>query len=433
MSDAKKSRRQFLTTAAAAVTAPYFIPGSALGKDGAVAPSERIVIGTIGCGGMGNGNTRAFMRSKDAQVVAVCDVDKQRLAKTAERVNKHYGKSDCATYTDYREVIERKDIDAVIIATPDHWHALCCVAAAGAKKDIYCQKPMTHTFGEGRAVIDAVKANDVIFQVGSQQRSGRKFRAAVELILNGTIGKIKRVEVGLPTGHKKGPTDVETDPPAHLDYDFWCGPSTRLPYVEKRCHWNWRWHLAYGGGQLMDWIGHHNDIAHWGLGLDRSGPVETQAIGFEYSDDRRVWNSAWKYEVLSKYADGYTISISNRNKQGVKWIGEDGWVFVSRRSFEASSPNWTHKDYDPGPKKAYNSPEHHRNFLDGVKTRKECICPAETGHRSITPGYLGLLSESLGGRKLTWDPAKEEVIGDLEADKKLKAINFRNFRDPWAV
>ncbi|MEM7231727.1 MAG: hypothetical protein AAF517_06115 [Planctomycetota bacterium] len=275
-------------------------------------------------------------------------------------------------------------------------------------------------------------ANNVIFQTGSQQRSQGNFRAAANLIHNGVIGKVKRVEVGLPTGHKNSPGDKEGDIPAHLDYNFWCGPSERKPYVEKRCHWNWRWHLSYGGGQLMDWIGHHNDIAHWGLGLDKSGPTEVKAIGFEYPSDRRVWNAAWKYEVLSKYAEGYEISISNRYERGTKWIGEDGWVFVARGKFRASNPEWVKKGFKAGEKQVYNSPEHHRNFLDGIKSRKDCICTAETGHRSITPGHLGLLSESLGGRVIKWDPKKEVVIGDVEADKTLKAINFRSFRSPWA-
>ncbi len=427
------ARRQFLKASATALALPAIARSSALGLGRSVAPSERTVIGTIGCGGMGNGNTRGCMRQKDAQVVAVCDVDKQRLDNCASRVNKHYKNEDCAKVTEYRDIINRKDIDAVIIATPDHWHALVAVAAANAKKDIFCQKPMVHTFAEGQAVVEAVKKNKVIFQVGSQQRSGGNFRAAVNLILNGTIGKIKKVEVGLPTGHKKGPAYNVSEPPAHLDYNFWCGPSPRLPYTKDRCHWNWRWHLSYGGGQLMDWIGHHNDIAHWGLGLDKSGPIETQAIGFEYSEDRRTWDSAWKYEVLSKYDAGYTVSISNQYERGVKWIGEAGWVFVARGKFRASNPDWIKRDYNAGPKQAYNSPEHHRNWLDCVKSRKETICPAETGHRSITPGHLGLLSEALGGRKIKWDPKNEKVIGDLEAEKVIKTINYRSFREPWAL
>ncbi len=425
------SRRRFLAAASSAIAAPLLVPSSVLGLGPAVAPNDRIVIGTIGQGGMGRGNTRGFMRNGDAQVVAVCDVDEQHLARGASDVNKHYKNDDCAKYKDYRDLIAHKDLDAVCIATPDHWHALAAVAAANAKKAIYCQKPMAHTFAEGQAMVAAVKKNGVIFQVGSQQRSHDNFRRAAQLIRNGVIGKVKHVEVGLPTGHRqhKGSTAPQ-DPPAHADYDFWCGPSPKLPFHKDRFHWNWRWHLSYGGGQLMDWIGHHNDIAHWGLDMDRSGPVEVQAAGFEYAADRTVWDSAWKYEVRCKYATGTTSSISNRYERGCKWIGEDGWVFVARGKFRASSPEWTKNGFNPGPVKVYHSPEHHRNFLDGIKTGKECICPAETGHRSITPGHLGLVSEALGGRELRFDPKTETIVGDADADKLLKKVDYRK---PWKL
>jgi len=424
------SRRGFLA-AAGAVAAPCVIPANLLGRGGGVPPSERIEIGVIGMGGMGRGNTRGFLRNPDARVVAVCDVDRQHLDGAADDVNKHYKNQDCKKYTDFRQLIGHKGLDAVCIATPDHWHALCAIAAANARKDIYCQKPMTHTFAGGQALVAAVKRNRVIFQVGSQQRSNSRFRNAVELILNGVIGKVSRVEVGLPTGHKaaRGDTRVQ-EPPPYADYDFWCGPSPMLPFVPARFHGNWRWHLSYGGGQLMDWIGHHNDIAHWGLDRDRTGPVEVRAVGFEYPEDRRVWNAAWKYEVLCKYRDGSVTSISNRYERGCKWIGENGWVFVSRGKFQASNEEWTRRGFHPGSRKAYNSPEHHRNFLDCIKTRKPCICPAETGHRSITPGHLGLLSEALGGRTIKWDPKREKVLGDSEAEKLLKKVDFRK---PWKL
>jgi predicted dehydrogenase len=379
---------------------------------------------------MGNGNTDSFISQKDVQYVAVCDVDRQHLEEAAQKINKRYGNQDCKKLTDFRELLAIPGLDAVCIATPDHWHAICAIAAANLKKDIYCEKPVTHTFAEGQALVAAVKKNGVIFQVGSQQRSDWNFRRGVELVLNGLIGKVKRVEVGLPTGHKQGPAPRNDEPPAHVDYDFWCGPSPKHPYHKERLHWNWRWHLSYGGGQLMDWIGHHNDIAHWGLGRDESGPNEVKAVEFEYPPDRTVWNSAWKYEVVCKYDDGVESSISNKNPMGCKWIGENGWVFVDRGKFEASNPEWTQREFDPGPKKAYESPGHRRNFLDGVKSRKPCICPAETGHRSITPGHLGLVSEALGGRTLRWDPKTETVIGDPEADKLLKSVDFRK---PWTL
>ena len=424
------SRRRFLA-ASAAISAPLIVPSSVLAKEGQTAPNDRVNMAIIGTGGMGRGNSRGFRRQEDCRVVAVCDVDQQQLMRGANEVNKEYENQDCKTYSDYRELLERDDIDAVTVATPDHWHALCCVAAADAKKDIYCQKPMTHTFAEGQAVVAAAERNKIIFQVGSQQRSKAHFRRAASLVANGHIGKVKHVQVGLPTGHKEPRGDAaEQQPPAHADYNFWCGPSEKLPFVPARFHFNWRWHLAYGGGQLMDWIGHHNDIAHWGLGRDKSGPVEVRALDFEYPEDRRVYNSAWKYEIWCKYDDGVTLSIANHHERGCKWIGEEGWVFVSRGSFRASNPAWTAEDFNAGPNELYVSPEHHRNFLDGVRSRQPCICPAETGHRSITPGHLGLLSEALGKRTIHWDPKNEKVVGDPEAERLFKSVDYRK---PWEL
>ena len=443
------SRRKFLASSAAAAAAPWIVPASALGRAGRPAPSERVTLGIIGCGGMGISNMEQFMGLPDVQVVAVCDVDREyTLTKGSKnafgrepakgRVEKRYGEAapggsykGCAAYKDFRELCARKDIDAVVVATPDHWHARCALEALRNGKDVYGEKPITHTFAEGRALCDAVKKYDRIWQTGSQQRSDREFIRAVELVRNGVIGKIQRVEVGLPTGHQKASGDLrEQEPPESLDYDFWCGPSEKLAYVPARLHWNWRWHLSYGGGQLMDWIGHHNDIAHWGLDMDLSGPVEVRAVGFQYPEDRRVWNAAWAYEVLCTYANGVQTSISNKHPMGCKWIGESGWVHVTRGKLNASDPKWLEKDFEPGPVKVYRTPGHRRNFIDGVKTRKPCVCPAEVSHRSITPGHLGLVSEALGGRKLKWDPEKEIVVGDPEADKLLKKVDYRA---PWRL
>jgi predicted dehydrogenase len=411
--------------AAGAAAAPFVVPSHVLGLGGNVAPSDKIVMGLIGCGGMGNHNLDAFRRRQDVQFVALCDVDKGHLEETAKKV------PDVKQLRDFRELIGIKDINAIVVATPDHWHALCAIAAIRAGKDVYGEKPFTHTFAEGQALVATVREKSAIYQVGSQQRSEWNFRRAVELVTNGLIGKVKEVQVGLPTGHKKAEGDTKVqDPPAELDYDFWCGPSEKLPYVKDRVHWHWRWHLSYGGGQLMDWIGHHNDICHWGLGRDLSGPVEVQAKGFQYPEDRTVWNSAWNYEVACKFDDGVTTSISNKNPMGAKWIGESGWVFVDRGKLDASTPEWTKREFDPGPKKAYVSDDHRANFIDGVKTRKLCICHAEVGHRSITPGHLGLLSESLGGKLIRWDPKMETIVGDADADKKLKSVSFRK---PWAL
>ncbi len=426
-------RRHFIKTATA-IAAPTILPGSVLGQGGRSAPSERITIGVIGVGGMGTGDMNGLMRQKGTQILAVCDVDsyKDRGRKGAKaQVEKYYGGKQtsgtykgCDTYRDFRELCARKDIDAVVVATPDHWHALATLEALRNGKDVYCEKPITHLFGEGQAVYKEAARRKAIFQTGSQQRSSIKFRIGVEIVLNGLIGKVKHVEIGLPTG---GQIDIAgkrgEEIPPNLDYDFWCGPSRYLPYNEKRLHWSWRWCLDYGGGQMMDWIGHHHDIAQWGLGLDKSGPTRVEAVGFEFPE-KGMYDAPINYEVQCEYAGGYTSSISNKNRMGCKWIGEHGWVFVDRGKIEASSPEWIREKFDRGPIKAYNSRDHRGNFVDGIRTRRECIAPAETAHRSATPGHLAYLSQALG-RPLNWNPEKEEIVGDPAADKLLKTVSYR--------
>jgi len=413
-------RRNFLkTSAAAAVAAPTIIPSSALGQGKETAPSNRITIGLIGSGSRGTGDMRGMSGHDGVEVLAVCDPDEGRMKDATKHAK------GAAMIKDYRELCARKDIDAVIVGTPDHWHALATLEALRNGKDVYCEKPITHLFAEGQAVYKEAAKQKAIFQVGSQQRSDVRFRIAAEAVMNGVLGKIQSVEVGLPGGkgtNEEGKTPHEI--PAGLDYDLWCGPSKMLPFNKERLHWNWRWCLDYGGGQLMDWIGHHNDIAHWGLEMDKSGPVKVQAKGFTFPD-KGIWDAPINYEVISTYAPGYTLSMSNRHKMGTKWIGENGWIWVTRGKIEASNKQWIIEKNDRGPKKAYKSRSHTQNFIDGVRTREACICPAETGHRSATPGHIGYVSQALGGKALKWDPVKEEIVGDADANKMLKAINYR--------
>lgn len=433
----KTSRRQFLKTAAA-VAAPTLIPASALGLAGRPAPSERINMGFIGVGSQGSGNLNNFIGQADVQILAVCDVhqgweNKYGREPNKKKVEARYAEAmksgaykGCDAYTDFRELCARKDIDAICISTPDHWHALTALEALKSGKDVYCEKPITHLWAEGRRVADAVKKHGRIWQTGSQQRSEGNFRRAVELVRNGVIGKLQHVEVGLPKGHAHPKNAKVQEPPKEADYDFWCGPSPKLPFIPERFIFHWRWNMAYGAGQLMDWIGHHNDIAHWGMGMDESGPVEVEAKGFTYPEDKSVYDAAIDYEIHCAYANGVTTRITNKNPMGTKWIGTDGWVYVDRGRFDASNKDWLKKDFNAGPFKAYASPGHHRNFIEGIKSRKACAAPAETAFRSATPGFLGLLSQKVG-RKIKWDPAAEKVIGDAEAEKHLEI----NYREPW--
>lgn len=433
------TRRRFFSATAAGIGFPAIIPASALGSGERPAPSERITMGYIGMGNRGIGVMAAFLNHADVQGVAVCDVHDHHyrerewgegralgLKPGKEVVDGKYENTDCATYHDYRELFARGDLDAVMVATPDHWHYHITMAALEAGIDVYCEKPVTHLFGEGQNVYREVAKRNAVFSVGSQQRSEPVFRQAVEIVRNGLLGKVSHFEVGLPAGHPdaQGSTEVIAVP-SGLDYDFWCGPSPVLPYMKARHHRWWRWHTAYGGGNLMDWIGHHNDIAHWGMGYENSGPVRVEAKGWTWPETK-AYDTPVEYEVHSEYPDGRKGIISTKCRKGAKWIGENGWVWVDRGKIEASNPEWLKKDFVPGDWKAYRSPGHQRNFIDCAKNREETAAPAENGHRSITPGHLGWVSARLG-RALQWDPVAEKLLGDDEAEASVKKMDYREW------
>ena len=459
------SRREFLSTAAAVVAFPTIIPASALGGAGRPAPSERITVGIVGWGMQGPPNTRALLNEKDCQVVAACDVHKGRLQAAVDTINRHYGNKDCKAYTDYREMFARKDIDAVMLAVPDNWHGVMSVEAARQGKDIYGEKPLARTLAEQQAIVRAVQRHRRIWQTGSWQRSERNFRYACEIVRNGLIGKIRRVEVGLPAGHHdfagtlkafqqrmasvpgapRHPAEVVegteawkaavSDPPAELDWDMWLGPSQMEPYIEVRVHMNWRWNYNVGGGQLLDWIGHHCDIAHWGLGNDdRIGPLEIEGVG-EFPPAKAIWNTCTRYRLVAKYPGDIEVVIAGGHadiRSGTKWIGTDGWVWVDRgNAFDSSNPEWNDRrtlPEDVRKVKLYESPGHFRNFLDCIKTRQPTITPVEVAHRSAIPGHLGLIALLLG-RKIRWDPNREQILGDSEATKLMR----RELRAPWKL
>jgi predicted dehydrogenase len=433
----KMNRRRFLGVTGAALTLPTLIPASALGREDKPAPSKRITLGMVGCGVMGTGNTQAFLKQKDCQVVAACDVDKTHLEKLASTINGHYQNTDCKQYHDFRELMARGDIDAVMLAVPDHWHALVAVEAAKRKKDIYGEKPLGHTIAEQQAMVRAVEANGCIWQTGSWQRSVANFHKAAEIVRNELIGKVTHIEVGLPEGHRKGGVPAEamlpSTPPAELDYDMWTGPAKLLPYIKGRVHRDWRWNHNTGGGHLMDWVGHHCDIAHWGCDFDNSGPSEIQGHG-EFPPVDAVWNTCTKYRIELKYPRNITMTIAGGYPEirgGTKWIGTNGWVWVNRGAFEASNEEW--RDYNRLPEELRKvklpiSSEHHRNFLDSVKSRKPTITPVQTAHHSAIPGHLGLIA-MLVGRPLKWDVQKEQILGDAEATKLLG----RDYRAPYKL
>jgi predicted dehydrogenase len=385
---------------------------------------------------MGKGNIESFLKLKDCQVVAACDVDQQHLQTVVGKVNLQYKDTGCKGYHDYRELMARRDIDAVMVATPDHWHALAAMEAAKQKKDIYGEKPLARTIREQQAIVRAVQSNHRIWQTGSWQRSQANFHKAAEIVRNGMIGKVTRVEVGLPDGQggKMVPEEmVPSTQPSELDYDTWIGPSKMVPYIKGRIHGNWRWNYNTGGGQLLDWVGHHCDIAHWGCDFDSTGPQEVEGKG-EFPSVDAVWNTCTKYRIELKYPGDIAMTIAGGYpdiRSGTKWIGTNGWIWVDRGHFEASNEEW--RDYRRLPEELRKvklpiSDNHHRNFLDSVKSRKPTITPVETAHHSVIPGHLGLIS-MLVGRRLKWNAKKEQIVGDADASKLLG----RPYRAPWQI
>ena len=427
------SRRSFLRTAAAAAGAlgfPALIPAGARGADGRPAPSNRITVGCIGVGGMGTGNMHSFLGLSDVQVVAVCDVHAGAAARAKEAVDGRYGNRDCAVFRDFRELVARGDIDAVSIATPDHWHALPAIAAARAGKDIYCEKPMAHTLREGRAIADAVRRHGRIWQTGSWQRSQRDFRFACELVRNGRVGRVHTIEVGLPsdgTAARAVPWRREA-PPAELDYEFWLGPAPALPYMPEFASFNWRWNRAFGGGSILDWCGHHVDIAHWGMGWDLTGPVELEGRG-EFQGEG-IFDTAHRYRITTKYRDGTVLVMAGNDglAGGTKWIGDRGWVRVDRGVLEAEPKDLLREQFGSDEIRLFDSPGHHRNFIDCVRSRRATITPAEVAHRSASAGHLGQIA-MLTGRKLRWDPDAETFADDAGATQLLGHA----MRSPWAL
>lgn len=441
----RMNRRHFLAATGFALTAPAIVPASALGLEVKAAASERITLGVVGWGTQGPNDTGEVLRLKNCQVVAACDVDTNHLRNAVNKINERYQNKDCRPYHDYRDLMARSDIDAVILAVPDSWHALIAVEAARSKKDIYGEKPLARTIVEQQAIVRAVKENARIWQTGSWQRSVGPFRRAAEIVRNGLIGKITRVEVGLPGGYidavgTRDKTNI-TQPPPELDYDFWIGPAKMEPYIEARIHHNWRYNYNIGGGLLLDWIGHHCDIAHWGLNMDETGgPLEIQGEG-EFPAEDAVWNTCSKYRINLKYPNDMTMVIAGGYggiKSGVKWIGTDGWVWVDRGGFDASTLEWFQKLPESCTVRLYKSDNHMANFIECIKSRKPTISPANTAHHSAIPGHLGLISMLLGERKdkgqrvgprIQWDSEKEVIVGNTEAARLLS----RPYHNHWRL
>ncbi len=432
------SRRGFLQRSLAAMAltgVPLWYGREILAADEAkkerkVGANDRIVMGAIGIGSpqsRGRAIAQDALNTNRNQYVAICDVD-ARHRKSAVEWMKGKGQ-DVKAFHDFRELLDNKDIQAVTIAVPDHWHVLIAIEALRKGKDVYCEKPLTLTIAEGQALLKVVKETKRVFQVGSQQRSDGRFRLACELVRNGRIGTVKTVEtrIGGLDKNKVGPFK-KAPVPEGLDWDFWQGQTTAVPFIPERCHYEFRWWYEYSGGKMTDWGAHHNDIAQWGLGADETGPVAVEATG--YADPRPdCYNVHSDFTVHYTYAhDGPRLVCTAGGENGVKFVGEDDrWIFVSRGRIDASDKKLLEEPLGSGAARLYVSHNHMGNFLDCVVSRQPTICTAEIGYRSVSVCHIGVIALRTG-KKLRWDPVKE-VFDDEEANKMLS----RPMRSPWKI
>ena len=426
----KTTRRRLLAHSAAALVAPTVVPASVFGQNGNPAPNDRIAMACIGVGGMGTGNLRAFMRDERVQVVALADVDQGHLSrglKVAEL------KTD-AGVRDYREIVDRKDVDAVMIATPDHWHSLITVAAARAGKDIYCEKPLAASVGEGRFVCETVKQHGRVLQCGTWRRSSAQTRKACELVRNGYIGELKTIEIGVPGvfAIRGGYTGLEEPQPVPdtFDYAMWLGPAPEAPYTAGRCHFNFRWVLDYAPGYITDWGAHFLDVAQWGKGADDTTPVGVSATDV-VSRQKGYYDAPESFQIDYTYADGVRMnmfSTTDNRRWGIKFIGAEGWIFTENNRLETEPANLRDVQIKDDEEHLYVSANHQRNFIDCVLSREPTAAPAETAHRAATTCHLGTISAILK-RPLKFSPSQEQFSADSDANAMLT----RPMRAPWKL
>jgi predicted dehydrogenase len=419
------SRRRFLGAAGTVLAAPCIIPASVFGAN---APSNQITIGFIGVGSHGiDWNLAKYLKLPAAKVVMVCDVDGFRMRKAKAMVDAAYDNEDSRATRDFRDVLAAKDIDAVMISTPDHWHTLISVMAARAGKDVQCEKP-TLTIEEGKILIKVMRKHQRVFQTSTEDRSLPEYHRMAELVRNGRIGKLQRIEVILP----KQPT-VPGDPtpqpvPKDFDYEMWLGPAPKAPYTKDRCHFNFRWIEDYSGGIICDWGAHLFDTAQWANDTERSGPVSVEGSGTFWEGG--LFNTVKDYNVTFRYANGVVMTCT-AGDPSIKFIGGDGWVGNRgwRGPVEASSPQILNSKIGPDELHLYTNPEgEHDDFLKCVKSRKEPYFPVDICHRVSTVCHLANIAIRTG-RKLKWDPVQERFQDDVGAQAMLS----RPMRSPWKL
>lgn len=425
----RENRRGFLRVAASSpLLLPLLNAGGRTQADESKAKNDRPRLGLIGAGGQGSHDSR--QASSFGDFLAICDVDSQHAERA--KADGHIGKGKADVCGDYRKVLDRNDIDAVIIGTPDHWHTKICIEAMKAGKDVYCEKPLTLTIDEGKKIGQVAKQTGRVVQVGTQQRSDHNlvFLLAVALVRTGRIGKIHKVTAaigGAPTG---GPFPKEA-PPHELNWDMWLGQAPKVDYIKQRCHADFRWWLEYSGGKLTDWGAHHVDIGQWGIGMEQSGPktieVEKSVLPVEFKggyptvDDR--YNTATEFVVKNTFANGVSLFIRHDTENGVTFEGTGGRIFVTRDRIDLNGGAVGALYKDPVPesvlvelRKGKRIDSHMGNFFECMRDRSTPVSDVWSHHRALTTCHLANIAIRLGGRKLTWDPEKEEIVGDSEAN-----------------
>ncbi len=453
--ESSNSRRSFIKKSALLTTAaitgfPTIVPASVFGKQ---SPSNRINVGAIGAGRISSSHDMpGIWNNGKARLMAVCDLDSKRADDAMVLVNQYYSEKTgkpykgVKTYYNYRELLANKDIDAVVISTPDHWHAFNAIHAVEAGKDVYLQKPTSLTIAEGRLLSTAVKKSKRIFQIGSQQRSSTQFRYAAELVRNGRIGQLKKVYVGLP-GDPAGEDEPEMPIPKNLNYDMWLGSTPSVYYTEKRAHPQvgydrpgWLRCEQFGAGMITGWGSHHIDCAHWAMGTEHTGPIEIW--GKAEFPIKGLWDVHGLFTTQALYANGVNMIVSNELPNGIKFEGTEGWIFVTRGNYRATSTDpipagevkplessdekIIHSIIGPNEIHLYESTDHHGNWIDCILSDKETIAPVEVAHRSCSACLLHHIAMKLG-RKIFWDPDKEQFNNDDEANKMLSRVQRKPY------
>ncbi len=428
-------RRSFIKGIGAAMLFPTIIPASALGRDGFVAPSNRVVMGSIGLGGMGSNNTNTFVGFNNVEMVALCDpcmIDNRygyghRNTNGAQAFKERRKLKDAKIYTDFRELLARKDIDAVTTATPDHWHAIIGIACANAGKDVYGEKPLTRTIEEGRYLADAVKRNGIIWQTGSWQRSRENFWYGAELIRNGAIGKIKLIKIGLPSNEKVPPLAPEPVPET-IDWDMWLGPAAYADFHPFRAFTTWRFFSEYSAGKIADWGAHHLDIAQWAMGYHLQGAKTIEPLHVEWQKDG-FYDLPTKFKVRFTYERGEVVEMSNMYPMGLEIIGEKGTLWLDRGRIASNPVGIIDQKIKPSAERLYGLENgHHDGFITSVLNRRATVTDIETAHRTNTGCLLGEIAYRTG-RKITWDWKTEKIIGDDQAQR----LCSRAYRGNWQL